>query len=217
MISMEFTKDMLTLYAITDRGCLDGRDICDAVESAIKGGATMIQLRDKSLSERELIREAKMLKTVCEKYHVPLIINDNFRAALVAKADGAHVGTHDTPVSVVRQMAGRDFIIGATAKTVEQAKLAEKFGADYLSVGAVFASQTKENSLRISPALFREIASGVNIPSAAIGGINKDNIMALAGTGAVGFAVVSAIFAEKDIEAAASQMRQLADMFRTFE
>ncbi|MBR6100795.1 MAG: thiamine phosphate synthase [Ruminococcus sp.] len=212
---MEFNRDLLTLYAITDRGCLGGRDLCEAVESAIKGGATMIQLRDKELSERELIREAKMLKEVCQKYNVPLIINDNFRAALVAKVDGAHVGLHDTPVSVIRQMAGKDFIIGATAKTVTQAKAAEKAGANYLGVGAVFPSPTKENALRITPQLFREISQSVSIPSAAIGGINKDNIMALAGCGAAGFAVVSAVFGQEDIQAAAEQIRMLADTFRS--
>ena len=206
---------MLTLYAVTDRGCLSGRDLCEAVEKAIKGGATMIQLRDKELSERELIREAKMLKTVCEKYNVPLIVNGNFRAAAVAKADGAHVGMHDTPVSVVRQMVGSDFIIGATVKTVEQAKAAENAGADYLGVGPMFPSAAEENALRVTPALFREIVSAVDIPAAAIGGINKDNIMALSGTGASGFAAVSAIFANQDIEAAAQQMRMLADMFRS--
>ena len=214
---MEFNRDMLTLYAITDKDSLKGRDLCEAVEAAIKGGATMIRLRDKTLSERELIREAKMLKGVCAKYNVPLIVNDNFRAAVVAKADGAHVGLHDTPVSVVRQMAGKDFIIGATVKTVTQAKAAEKAGADYLTIGAIFPSPGKENVLRVTPEVFRDIVSGVGLPAAATGGINKDNIMALAGSGAAGFAVLSAIFGQEDIQSAAEQMRLLADTFRTSE
>lgn len=214
---MEFNRDMLTLYAITDKDSLKGRDLCEAVEAAIKGGATMIRLRDKTLSERELIREAKMLKEVCAKYNVPLIVNDNFRAAVVAKADGAHVGLHDTPVGVVRQMAGKDFIIGATVKTVTQAKAAEKAGADYLTIGAIFPSPGKENVLRVTPEVFRDIVSGVGLPAAATGGINKDNIMALAGSGAAGFAVLSAIFGQEDIQSAAEQMRLLADTFRTSE
>ena len=210
---MKLEPSMLKLYAITDRGCLRGRDLCESVEAAIKGGATMIQLRDKELSERELIKEARMLKEVCAAYNVPLIVNDNFRAALLAKADGAHVGLHDTPVRVIREMAGEDFIIGATAKTVTQAKAAEKAGADYLGVGAVFPSPTKVNAVRITPALFREIAASVDIPAVAIGGINKDNMISLAGSNAAGFAVVSAIFGEEDIQSAAAQMRTLADFF----
>lgn len=203
---MKLEKDMLRLYAITDRGCLRGRDLAQQVEAAITGGVTCIQLREKDMSYEELVREAAALKKVCEKYGVPLIVNDDWKAAIESGADGVHVGIEDAPVAEIRKAAGRDFIIGATAKTVEQAKAAEAAGADYLGVGAVFPSPTKTNAVRITPEQLRSICAAVSIPAAAIGGITRENLSEIAGCGQAGIAVVSAIFAPDDVKAAAEEL-----------
>ena len=203
---MKLEKDMLRLYAITDRGCLRGRDLAQQVEAAITGGVTCIQLREKNVSYEELVREAAALKKVCEKYGVPLIVNDDWKAAIESGADGVHVGIEDAPVAEIRKAAGRDFIIGATAKTVEQAKEAEAAGADYLGVGAVFPSPTKTNAVRITPEQLRSICAAVKIPAAAIGGITRENLSEIAGCGQAGIAVVSAIFAPDDVKAAAQEL-----------
>jgi len=207
---MQFDRKQLLLYAITDRACIGQRGFDQAIEKALTGGVTMLQLREKNLSDAELIAEAKRIKAICARYHVPLIINDNYRAAIAAGADGVHVGITDAPVTEIRKTAGDDFIIGATAKTVEQARLAEESGADYLGVGAVFPSPTKTDALRITPAQFREIARSVTIPAVAIGGITEQNLPELTGIGATGFAVVSAVFAADDITARCRQLKALA-------
>ena len=203
---MKLEKDMLRLYAITDRGCLRGRDLAQQVEAAITGGVTCIQLREKDISYEELVREAAALKKVCGKYGVPLIVNDDWKAAIESGADGVHVGIEDAPVAEIRKAAGRDFIIGATAKTVEQANAAEAAGADYLGVGAVFPSPTKTNAVRITPEQLRSICAAVSIPAAAIGGITRENLSEIAGCGQAGIAVVSAIFAPDDVKAAAEEL-----------
>lgn len=203
---MKLENDMLRLYAITDRGCLRGRDLAQQVEAAITGGVTCIQLREKNVSYEELVREAAALKKVCEKYGVPLIVNDDWKAAIESGADGVHVGIEDAPVAEIRKAAGRDFIIGATAKTVEQAKAAEAAGADYLGVGAVFPSPTKTNAVRITPEQLRSICAAVSMPAAAIGGITRENLSEIAGCGQAGIAVVSAIFAPDDVKAAAEEL-----------
>ncbi len=203
---MKLEKNMLRLYAITDRGCLRGRDLAQQVEAVITGGVTCIQLREKDISYEELVREAATLKKVCEKYGVPLIVNDDWKAAIESGADGVHVGIEDAPVAEIRKAAGRDFIIGATAKTVEQAKAAEAAGADYLGVGAVFPSPTKTNAVRITPEQLRSICAAVKIPAAAIGGITRENLSEIAGCGQAGIAVVSAIFAPDDVKAAAEEL-----------
>ena len=208
---MEFNKEMLRLYAITDSGCISSRDICQCVEAAIKGGATIIQLRAKELEHDELTAEAKKLKVVCKKYNVPLIVNDDYAAALEAGADGVHVGIEDAPVSEIRRIAGSDFIIGATAKTVQQAQKAQSEGADYIGVGAVFPSPTKKNAIRITLEQFREIAESAGIPAVAIGGISAENISSLNGYGASGAAVVSAVFGTEDIENQTRELRKLAE------
>lgn len=204
--SMRFDKSSLKLYAITDEGALAGRDLLSSVESALKGGATIIQLRDKNASEQELIKKARELTKLCHSYGVPLIVNDSFKAALSAGADGVHVGIEDTPVSKIREYAGDGFIIGATAKTAEQAQAAKAQGADYLGIGAVFPSPTKKNAIRITADDFKRIKQSTDLPAVAIGGINADNIDALNDFGADGVAVVSAVFGAEDIEAAAREL-----------
>ena len=206
---MTFATSQLRLYAITDRGCIGQRDLLSCIEDALRGGVTILQLREKGLPEAELIEEAVQVKMLCQKYGVPLIINDNYRAALEAGADGVHVGIEDAPVAEIRRLAGEGFIIGATAKTVAQAQKAQAEGADYLGIGAVFPSPTKQNAIRITSEQFREIKNSVRLPAVAIGGISQDNLPTLRGLGADGFALVSAVFAQTDITGACRTLRQI--------
>ena len=205
---MSIKKDDLILYAITDRNCIGERDLCEVVEQAILGGATCIQLREKGISEDELVNEAMALKKVCGKYGVPLIVNDNWQAALKSGADGVHVGIEDAPVREIRKAAGKDFIIGATAKTVQQAETAESDGADYIGVGAVFPSPTKKNAIRITSEQLAEICSSVSIPAVAIGGISLENVGEIGDCGQAGIAVVSAVFGKTDVKKAAGLLRE---------
>lgn len=202
-------KEMLRLYAVTDVQAVGKRDFYEQVENALSGGATCLQLREKSLTHEELVEKAVRVKKICEKYGVPLIINDDYRAAVESGADGVHVGAEDTPVSEIRKAVGSGLIIGATAKTTEQALKAESQGADYLGVGAVFPSPTKTNAVRIDGRQLKEICGCVKIPCVAIGGITADNVMQIADCGIAGAAVVSALFSAEDVKAAA---RQLADL-----
>lgn len=203
---MNIDKSQLLLYAVTDKGCLKEKSLEQAVEDAILGGVTCVQLREKNTSEDEIVEQAQKLLKICHKYNVPLIINDDYEAALKSGADGVHVGIEDAPVAEIRRIAGEKFIIGATAKTVDQAKLAEKSGADYLGVGAVFPSPTKTNAIRITPQQLSEICRCVNIPAVAIGGITVENVSEIKGCGHSGIAVVSAVFGADDIEAAAEKL-----------
>lgn len=204
---MKLNKENLLLYAVTDRHCIGARDFDAQIENALAGGVTCLQLREKNMPEPELIETARRIRTLCKKYGVPLILNDNYRAALEAGADGVHVGAEDTPVSEIRRIAGSDFIIGATAKTVAQAQKAEADGADYLGVGAVFPSPTKTNAIRITPAELKQICGAVQIPCVAIGGITAENLNSIAGCGIAGIAVVSAVFGAEDVTSAAKTMK----------
>lgn len=207
---MSFCANNLLLYAVTDRAWVGRLTLLEQIEAALKNGVTLLQLREKRLPEEQLVAEAIQVKALCRRYQVPLIINDNVNAALKSGADGVHVGVDDLPVKEIRRWAGKGFIIGATAKTVEQAKQAEQAGADYLGVGAVFPSPTKKSAIRITVEQLREICGSVSIPVAAIGGITEQNIVQLAGSGADGFAVVSAVFGADDPGAAASRLLKLA-------
>ena len=208
---MKIDKKDLLLYAVTERSCLRGISLEEAVEQAILGGATCVQLREKNISQDELIGKAKKLLVICHKHGVPLIINDDYEAALKSGADGVHVGIEDAPVKEIRRIAGESFIIGATAKTVEQAKLAEASGADYLGVGAVFPSPTKTNAIRITPQQLSEICGSVALPAVAIGGITAENVHEIKGCGHSGIAVVSAIFGAEDVKAAAHKLCTAAE------
>ena len=202
-------KNDLLLYAVTDRSWLpEGETLEEQVEKCLKGGATCIQLREKQLSEEEFLEEARRMKAVCAKYHVPLLINDNVEIALAVDADGVHVGQSDMEALDVRAKLGPDKIIGVTAKTVEQALLAEKHGADYLGSGAVFGTSTKEDASKMDHKVLKQICQAVQIPVVAIGGITEENVAELAGNGICGVAVVSAIFAKKDIEAATRELKK---------
>ncbi|MBR1592156.1 MAG: thiamine phosphate synthase [Ruminococcus sp.] len=200
-------KNRLLIYPITDRKIMP--DFYSCIESALSGGAEIIQLREKNISDEDLVAEALKVKEICRRYNALLIINDNYNAALKSGADGVHVGIEDTPVAEIRKIAGDNFIIGATAKTVEQAKKAQAEGADYLGTGAVFPSPTKTDAIRITAQQFVEIAESVKIPVVAIGGINRDNITQLKGIGAVGAALVSAAFSADDIEKQTAELKNL--------
>ena len=207
---MRFSEDMLLLYAVTDRSLTGKLTLYRQVEQALQGGVTMVQLREKNLTEAEIIAQAKELLNLCHSYNVPLIINDSVDIALKVGADGVHVGIEDTPVAEIRKKAGSGFIIGATAKTVEQAQSAEAAGADYLGVGAVFPSPTKQNAIRITTHQLKAICGSVKIPAVAIGGIGLHNMEELRGGGMKGFAIVSAIFGAEDIKTAAEKLIEKA-------
>lgn len=208
---MNFTAQNLLLYAVTDRAWVGRQTLLEQIESALKGGATLVQLREKDLPRLDYIREAAQATALCHRYGVPLIVNDSLEVALKSGADGVHVGIEDQPVAEIRRQAGKGFLIGATAKTVEQARAAQAAGADYLGVGAVFPSPTKKNAIRITTGQLREICASVSIPCVAIGGISRENLPALSGGGMDGFALVSAIFSQPDIEAACRELRALAE------
>ena len=203
---MNIDKKTLRLYAVTDRTWLDGRTLYDDVEKALKGGVTLLQLREKNMSTDDFINSAKEIKSLCEKYNIPLIINDNVDVAKAVNADGVHIGQNDMPAHEARKILGKNKIIGVTAKTVEQAQKAEKDGADYLGSGARFGTTTKGDAKKMDMQTLKSITSSVNIPVVAIGGIDGDNVLQLKGTGIVGAAVVSGIFAQDDIETATKDL-----------
>ena len=212
---MSFTKEQLReqmlLYAVTDRHWLNGQQLYEQVEEALKGGATFIQLREKDLTEEEFLEEAKKIQQLCKKYRVPFIINDNVKLAKEIDADGVHVGQSDMEALDVRAQLGEDKIIGVSARTVEQALLAEKHGADYLGVGAVFQTGTKTDAREVEHSVLKEICTKVDIPIVAIGGITQDNVKELSGSGINGVAVISAIFAQKDIETATAKLKSCVE------
>ena len=204
---MNCDKKDLLLYAVTDRAWLRGETLYGQVEKALKGGATFMQLREKNLDEEHFLQEAVEIKELCKKYHVPFVINDNVDIAVKMDADGVHVGQSDMEAGDVRAKLGPDKIVGVSAQTVEQAVLAEKRGADYLGVGAVFSTGTKLDADDVSYETLKAVCETVSIPVVAIGGITKDNLMELKGSGIDGIAVVSAIFAQENIEEATKELR----------
>ncbi len=208
---MKFKKEMLLLYAVTDRSFVGRQTLYEQIEDALKGGVTMVQLREKNLVEEEFVAEAIQIRELCHRYQVPLIINDNVDVALKSGADGVHVGNEDESVFKIRKRVYKDFIIGATAKTVEQALTAEKAGADYLGVGAVFPSPTKKNVIRITKNKLKEICSSVSIPAVAIGGISLENVCDIEDGGMDGIAVISAIFGAEDIKEATARLKEKAN------
>lgn len=208
---MNFTKESLRLYAVTDRSWLHGETLYEQVEKALKGGVTLVQLREKELPEADFEREAKELLELCHKYNVNLIINDNVSLAAKVGADGVHIGQSDMGVEKARAILGKEKIIGVTAKTVEQAKAAEAAGADYLGSGAVFGTSTKKDAKPMDHALLQEICESVKIPVVAIGGIDDGNVLLLKGRKMAGVAVVSGLFACEDIKKAAEDLREKID------
>lgn len=208
---MKCDKKTMLLYAVTDRMWTGKETLYQQVEDALKGEITCLQLREKNLDDESFAEEALKIKSLCKKYNVPLIINDNVNIAIKCGADGVHVGQHDMQAENVRKLVGNDMIIGVSARTVEQAVLAEKNGADYLGVGAVFNTSTKTDASSVSFETFSEICKAVSIPVVAIGGISKKNILKLSGLGANGVAVVSAIFSAENIEQECRELRSLSE------
>lgn len=207
---MKCAKKDLLLYAVTDRRWLaDGETLYQAVEQVIDGGVTFVQLREKELAKDLFLEEAKEIKKLCNAQKIPFVINDSVDIALAMDADGVHVGQSDMEAGDVREKLGPDKIIGVSAQTVEQAKLAEAHGADYLGVGAVFATGSKDDAVEVGPQTLRDICQAVSIPVIAIGGISKDNVSQLTGSGICGIAVISAIFAQKDVRAASKELHDL--------
>lgn len=196
----------LTLYAITDRHWLNGQTLKSQVEKALKGGATMIQIREKDLNEKDFLLEAEELLALCRSYNVPFIVNDNVELAVKIGADGVHVGQSDMNARDVRALIGNDKILGVSTQTVEQALFAQECGADYLGVGAVFPTGSKDDAEVLDRKTLMDICKAVSIPVVAIGGITKDNVRELKGTGIAGISVISAIFAQKDIQDATAEL-----------
>lgn len=207
---MNVSKESMLLYVVTDRTWLENHSLTEQVEDTIKAGATFVQLREKDLDFDQFVTEAKKIKAITDQYHVPFVINDNIQVALAVNADGVHVGQSDMAAYDVRALLGEDKILGVSAQTVEQAVSAEKNGADYLGVGAVFSTSTKLDAQDVSFQTLQEICTAVSIPVVAIGGISEQNILKLKGSGADGVAVISAIFAKPDIYGATKALCDLS-------
>ena len=198
----------LSLYLITDSHGLSEEEFFNRIETALKAGVTMVQLREKELSDRDLYTRALKLKEICRRYGVPLIMNDYAGLVLAANLDGVHLGADDLPIAEARKLLGEEKIIGATAKTVEAAQAAEKSGADYFGIGAFFATDTKTDALVLSPAEISEVTSAVNIPAVGIGGLNADNIEIIKNCGLSGAAVSGGIMRSDDIEKTVKELKE---------
>ena len=203
-------EESLLLYAVTDRHWLDGRTLYDVVRDSLDGGVTFLQLREKELDDETFLEEAVKLQEMAREYNVPFVINDkndNVDIAVKMDADGVHVGQSDMEAGNVRALIGPDKILGVSAQTVEQALLAQEKGADYLGVGAVFPTGSKDDADEVSFETLKEICDAVSIPVVAIGGITYENTPELKGSGICGIAVISAIYAQSDIKAASEQLK----------
>ena len=207
---MKFDRKHLLLYAVTDRAWTGEHTLYEQAEAALRGGATCLQLREKDMDMDAFANEAAQIRALCHRYGVPFLVNDSVEVARRAGADGVHVGQRDMPADKVRALLGPGCSVGVSAQTVEQALEAERRGADYLGVGAVFSTSTKRDAAPVSRRTLREICAAVSIPVCAIGGITLENAPTLAGTGIAGLAVVSAVFAAPDIEAAAQALHRAA-------
>jgi len=206
---MEFMKDKLKLYLVTDRSWSTDENFISHIKDALDGGVTCLQLREKNVGEKAFIECAKQVKALTEDYQVPFIINDNIHVALESNADGLHLGQGDISVSDAREILGPDKVIGVTCKTVEQALLAQAQGASYIGSGAVFGSTTKLDTSTLDHRILKAICQAVKIPVVAIGGVNEDNILELTGTKVDGVAVVSSILAKEDKKLASQNLLRL--------
>ncbi|MBO4746773.1 MAG: thiamine phosphate synthase [Clostridiales bacterium] len=205
-ISKEELKESLLLYAVTDRRWTGELNLFQQVELAIAGGATFIQLREKNLSESAFEKEAIAIQDLCRAHGIPFVVNDNVEIAKRMGADGVHVGQSDMEAGNVRALLGPDAILGVSAQTVEQAKLAEARGADYLGVGAVFPTGSKDDAIEVPFETLKAICEAVSIPVVAIGGISEENVSELKGSGICGIAVISAIFGKKNIKKSTEEL-----------
>lgn len=208
---MKCDKSVMLLYAVTDRAWVGKQTLAQQVESALAGGITCLQLREKELDEESFLKEAREIQALCRRYQVPFIVNDNVEVAIQCGADGIHVGQSDMKAGNVRSAVGDGMILGVSVHNVEEALEAEKQGADYLGVGAVFPTDTKKDASYVSYDTMKAICDAVSIPVTAIGGIGKENLLNLQGSGADGVALVSAIFSASDIEAECRTLKKLAE------
>ncbi|MDO4976872.1 MAG: thiamine phosphate synthase [Eubacteriales bacterium] len=208
---MKCDKKDLLLYAVTDRYWLEGRSLKEVVKESLDGGVTFLQLREKILDEETFLQEAIELQEMCREYQIPFVVNDNVDIAVKMNADGVHVGQSDMEAGSVREKLGPDKILGVSAHTVEQAILAEERGADYLGVGAVFTTGSKDDADDVSHETLKAICEAVSIPVIAIGGITQENVSQLAGSGICGVAVISAIYAQKNIKEASENLKKAVE------
>ncbi len=207
---MKCDKKTMLLYAVTDRMWTGKQSLYEQVEAALNGGVTCVQLREKDLSEEEFLKEAIAINALCKKYNVPFFINDNIEVAIKCKADGIHVGQEDMEAGKVRSIVGNNMMIGVSVHTVKEALDAVKNGADCLGVGAMFSTSTKPDADVLSVKTLHDICHSVDVPVVAIGGLNKENISALAGSGVDGVALISAIFAAEDIESECKELFRIS-------
>lgn len=204
-------KKSMLLYAITDRGWLkEGETLESVVEDVLKSGATFLQLREKTQGHEEIVKTARNLQTLCKKYNVPFVVNDDIMAAKEIDADGVHIGQSDMEYTKAREILGPDKIIGVSAGNLAEAKEAERVGADYIGVGAVFHTDTKKDATSLTMAQLKEISEEVSIPVVAIGGISIDNALELKGTGIDGICVISAIFGSENPSEATKKLLDLS-------
>ena len=201
----------LLLYAVTDRHWLTDKTLYDVVRESLDGGVTFLQLREKDLDDEHFYQEAVRLQEMAREYGVPFVVNDNVDIAVRMNADGVHVGQSDMEAGDVRALIGPDKILGVSAQTVEQAILAEKRGADYLGVGAVFPTGSKDDAEEVSYETLKAICEAVSIPVVAIGGITINNTHELAGSGICGIAVISAIYGQQDIYEATVSLKKVTE------
>jgi thiamine-phosphate pyrophosphorylase len=205
--NMKVSAQQLQLYAVTDRAWLHGRTLESQVAAAIAGGATFVQLREKALDPSDILAEAKVIGALCRAHHVPFVINDSVEICLACGADGVHVGQDDMAATSARALLGPDKILGVSAHNVAEALAAQQAGADYLGCGAAFVTGTKTDAKPIKRETLQAVTAAVSIPVIAIGGISYDNLLQLKGCGLAGIAVVSAIFAQEDVQAATAALK----------
>ena len=208
---MKCDKKYMLLYAVTDRAWVGEKSLYQQVEEALRGGVTCVQLREKAMGDEDFLEEAKEIHALCQRYGVPFIINDNVEVAVACGAEGIHIGQGDMSAREVRSRIGDSMMVGVSAHTVEEAREAVASGVDYLGLGAVFPTRTKTDAEPMSRETLRAICDAVNVPTVAIGGINRSNIERLAGSGVDGVALVSAIFSAPDIEAACRELRGIVE------
>lgn len=208
---MNFKRENFRLYAVTDHSWSNAENFENHIEQALKSGVTFLQLREKNISDDEYIEIASRIKKLTDKYNIAFVINDNINVALAVNADGVHLGQNDTDIKTARKILGSNKIIGASARTIQQAVNAVENGADYLGTGAVFGTSTKKDAKNITIEQLSQVCHAVNVPVVAIGGVNEKNIPLLKNSGISGVAVVSAIFAQQDIAAATENLRSLID------
>lgn len=209
---MKVAKESLLLYAVTETPQSDDSSLAGKTAEAVRAGASFIQIRGKELTPQQLLQQAREIKNVASSFQIPWVINDNVEVALACNADGVHVGQKDMPAREARRLIGKEKILGVSVQTIEQAIKAEQDGADYLGVGSVFSTSTKLDAEMVPLGTLKKICASVNLPVVAIGGINKDNILSLTGSGIAGIAVISAIYAQQNIFAATRELYHLSSL-----